>query len=63
MSGGAFNYAQYRLQDIADEIESRISEPNHGYRPETIAALKDAVNFLKIAQVYAHRCRLDVFWG
>ena len=55
MSGGAFDYQQYRLQDIAEEIDLRISEPDHGYRPETVAALKDAVNFLRIAQVYAQR--------
>lgn len=67
MSGGAFNYDQYRIGYIADEIDDRIfhngsTEQNeygdlryHAYPPDIIEAFKRAANLLREAQVYAHR--------
>jgi len=67
MSGGHFNYSQYRLQEIADEIQ-QVVETNDStelnewggcigreYTPETIARFNEAIKVLKAAQVYAQR--------
>lgn len=68
MSGGAFDYNQYKIGEIADDIEQRII--NNGapvehpdewvthyplYSPDIIAKFKEAVKALRIAEVYAHR--------
>lgn len=68
MSGGTFDYQQFRLQDIAERIQEEIDH-NH-IRPEwysaddwngqkwtdkTIAEFRKAIKFLYKAQVYAQR--------
>lgn len=68
MSGGTFDYQQFRLQDIAERIQEEIDH-NH-IRPEwcsaddwngqkwtdkTIAEFRKAIKLLYKAQVYAHR--------
>ena len=83
MSGGAFNYDQYKIGYIADEIEQSIRDSgkektkeelkeeswrgsdwyekypedkfHYKYRDEMIEAFKEAVNALRVAQIYAHR--------
>lgn len=69
MSGGHFNYDQYKIIDIAVEIDSLIKNNDsqetdewgyskgHGYSKETIDKFKDAVYHLRMAYVYA--CRVD----
>lgn len=63
MSGGHFNYDQYKLGMIADEIQLLIDN-NHvknewnqanNYSNETIAEFKKAVVLLRTAQVHAQR--------
>jgi hypothetical protein len=67
MSGGHFDYNQYRIQTIADQIQD-IIDLNHsteldqygetvGYEfpDEVIDRFKEAVNALRVAQIYAHR--------
>lgn len=67
MSGGHFEYKQYQIEYIADEIQSLID--NNGsdekdawgynahaeYSEATITEFKNAVHFLKLARMYAHR--------
>lgn len=67
MSGGHFDYNQYRIGDIADEIEELIASNNdesldnwgypigRGYSAETIAEFEKAVKCLRLAFIYAHR--------
>lgn len=83
MSGGRFDYDQYKIGYIAEKIEhyieingkAKTSEElkNEGWRDpdwyekypedkfhyeyssEVIEKFREAVNYLKIAQVYAHR--------
>lgn len=63
MSGGAFDYNQYKIGEIADQIEEQIRTHSAGpkdewyfnMKPETIVALGAAVRALRIAEVYAHR--------
>ena len=58
MSGGHFDYKQYNISDIADEIENVIAlnvDRNYPYTPETIAAFEKAVEILRVAKIYAQR--------
>jgi len=68
MSGGRFDYKQYDLQYISDSIEQVIHEFERGDKsewgdypkwdfqnPQTIAEFRNAIELLKIAQIYAGR--------
>ena len=67
MSGGYFDYAQYRIEYIADEVEQLIINNNntekdewgyvkgHHYSPETIEEFKIGLEYLQKAQIYAQR--------
>lgn len=83
MSGGRYNYDQYKIGYIADAIEQEIRKSgkpkttkelksenwhdndwykkypeelyHYKYPDEVIAKFKDAVNILRIAEVYAQR--------
>jgi len=67
MSGGHFDYKQWEIQNIADEVEQLILTNDSeeldewGYRkgshftPETIAEFKKGLTVLRQAYVYAQR--------
>jgi hypothetical protein len=67
MSGGHFDYHQFRIRDIAESIEGIVSEngdltldewgdtKGHGYRPETIALLNEAAHALQRAAEMGQR--------
>lgn len=67
MSGGHFDYKQYQIGYIADEIEQLIIDNDSNERdqygdlqgchfsPETIAEFKQGLHLLRQAQIYAHR--------
>lgn len=67
MSGGYFEYEQYKIAQIADDIESvivnndcqRVTEygdkVGRGYSLATIARFREGVHYLRVAQVYAQR--------
>ena len=67
MSGGHFNYDQYKIGYIADEIEQLIRDngseekDQYGYNKhsnfsdEVIEKFHEALVCLKVAQIYAHR--------
>lgn len=67
MSGGYFNYDQYKIGEIADQIEERIKfndsqdtdefgdTKGRGYSSEIISRFTLAVTTLRLAQVMAHR--------
>lgn len=61
MSGGAFDYQQYRIGEIADDIDAvirrrrDIEKDPYSYKPETILQFKEAVKALRRAEVYAQR--------
>jgi hypothetical protein len=67
MSGGHFNYAQFRLRDISEEIEELVKNNdypdqnewgedigNH-FSEETIKEFREAVRLLKKAEIYSQR--------
>jgi len=53
MSGGHFNYQQFRLEDIASEIDELIERQEYGV--EIIEKFKLAAKTLRTAQRMAHR--------
>lgn len=69
MSGGHFDYDQYKIGYIADSIEQIIikngekrerresweSEYYYNYPPEVIEKFKEGLRALRIAQIYAQR--------
>jgi len=67
MSGGHFDYQQYRIGDITQEVEELIASNNDGsidswgcavgrfYSEETIAEFRKGVHYLRLAQIYAQR--------
>jgi len=63
MSGGAFEYQQYRLHDIAQDIEEEIKsngkEDEHGYKnnysKKTLTRFKNTVILLKKVESMVQR--------
>jgi len=66
MSGGHFDYKQYEIENIADEIGQIIldndseekddwGDKGHHYSAETIEQFKIAIEHLRKAKVYLHR--------
>ncbi|MEW6095060.1 MAG: hypothetical protein AB1567_00845 [bacterium] len=67
MSGGHFDYQQFRLEEIATEIQKLIDNNDSDlldeysnlvgrhYSPETIEKFKEAVRLLAIAEIYVTR--------
>lgn len=63
MSGGHFDYKQYELGYIADDIEQMILNNDvkneygyaHNYSNATLKQFKKAVKLIRQAQVYAQR--------
>jgi hypothetical protein len=65
MSGGYFDYQQYRIHDIVTSIQELIDhnvpgQDEYGYErivysPQTITEFKKAIVTLKLAEVYAQR--------
>jgi len=67
MSGGHFQYKQWEIGNIADEVEQLILDNDsekldewgdrkgHHYTPETIKEFERGLNLLRQAYVYAQR--------
>lgn len=63
MSGGHFDYKQFDIDHVADELERYISKcENNGfdgwnpdYSPDTIAKFKECLRYLKIGGKMLHR--------
>ena len=56
MSGGRFNYIQYRFADIADDMVKIIEEPeDHGLDEEAVAHVQMGIKLLLAAGIYLQR--------
>ena len=55
MSGGTFDYQQYSIKTIADEIEQIIENNPYKFPDDIIEEFKTGVDILKKAHVYAQR--------
>ncbi len=53
MSGGYFDYDQYKINDIAVEVKKLIE--NNEYNAKTIAEFKTGLRYLEKASIYAQR--------
>lgn len=55
MSGGHFNYLQYQLLDLIEELENSIEEVNKEFSKKTIREMKKGVGILDKAYIYVQR--------
>lgn len=55
MSGGHFNYKQFEIQCIGDEVEQLIIKNDSDFSSETIEEFKIGLEHLRKAAVYAQR--------
>ena len=69
MSGGFFEYQQYAIRSIAEDLDTVIinngkkrehresweNEYQYEYPPEVLAKFKEGLELLKKAHIYAHR--------
>jgi hypothetical protein len=55
MSGGHFDYQQYRIEDIATSIEKYLDENEHKLAIETVNRFREGVDLLRKAAIYAQR--------
>lgn len=67
MSGGAFDYRQFRFEDIAELIDAYIKhndtvwdndgdeEPERNFSPSTLAKFREAAELVRKAQIFVHR--------
>jgi len=57
MSGGYFDYNQYRIDDIIDQIERAINanKETYDFSAKTIREFRKAIRILRKGAVYAQR--------
>lgn len=55
MSGGFFEYQEYKIQQVAADLEDFILNGSHAYSDETMKELNIGLQYLKLAYTYAHR--------
>ena len=55
MSGGHFNYNQYHIENIADEIEGIIDNNRYDFSEETLNRFAEGLTILKMAYIYTRR--------
>lgn len=55
MSGGHFDYDQYRISRIADDIEIYTESNKYNFNEDVLRHFRDAVLSLRKSQVYAQR--------
>lgn len=67
MSGGTYDYIQFRLNEVADDIKEKIKkneemrknpsecDEDERYDEATVEMFKEAVTVIKIASIYIHR--------
>lgn len=53
MSGGHFDYHQYRIREIAESVEDIIQ--NYKGPPEVLEKIKEGLDALKRAEIYTQR--------
>lgn len=53
MSGGHFDYHQYRIREIAESVEAIIQ--NYKGPPEVLEKIKEGLDALNKAEIYAQR--------
>jgi hypothetical protein len=55
MSGGYFDYDQYRLTPMADSLELVIDNSNeYSFSPATVEEFRKALHHLRLSYIYLH---------
>ena len=55
MSGGYFDYNQYRINDIADQIERVIANNKFNFPDSVMIQFREALYYLNLASIYTQR--------
>ena len=55
MSGGHFDYQQFKIEEIADEIMREYKSNENHFSVKTLREFRRAILLLKQAFIYAHR--------
>ena len=55
MSGGKFDYSQYKIKTISEDIESYLETNDQALSEETLREFRSAISLLNKALVYAQR--------
>ena len=55
MSGGYFDYQQYNIQFIIEQLEEFLQAPDHNYSEETLKQFKQGLEYLKLAWIFTQR--------
>lgn len=55
MSGGKFDYSQYKIKTISEDIESYLETNDQAFSEETLREFRSAISLLNKAFVYAQR--------
>ncbi len=55
MSGGYFDYVQYRFDEPIEQMEEVLKNNEHGFTKETVDVFIDTLQLLKLAKVCLHR--------
>ena len=55
MSGGHFDYVQYRIKDQVEQVDQLIKEHGSAYQKTTLAEFEYAKRVLAISAIYLHR--------
>lgn len=55
MSGGHFDYNQWNIRSICEELERIIDTNEYGYSNETIEEFKKGLEYLRLAEIYTQR--------
>lgn len=58
MSGGHFEYIQFRFLDPIEELENIIKNKNGEYSEESINKIKECIQYLKLSSIYLNRIDL-----
>ena len=56
MSGGCFDYIQFRLDSVAEQIEQILKDSDeHGWSASTIRTVEEGLDFVRLARIFIHR--------
>lgn len=55
MSGGSLEYFYYKFEEPLERISKEIKWGKNKWTAETLLEFQNAVNYLKLAQIYSHR--------
>lgn len=55
MSGGTFDYKQYAIEDIAEQLEQIVKENRDGFENNTLDQFKAGIVLLRMARIYTDR--------